>query len=296
MPAVPAIFCLCLLCPWGTTAAAAPAAQPPPAGSLYGLFLCQGGRHLLPAAAPSAPRSSAASQLAPTAPRPGPLGPAGPAAAPVCDLLLKLYPLRQPLLSRHATEALTALAAAPGGHLTARGLGELVGAVLGAEQLWERRADSGAVAAAVRLVEDGMCRLAALDARAAAQRLPRVFHTLVPQLASEHGSVRYAAGCCLKNLIVECVDDDAVGAALAGGGGGGAPPPLLSVLASLEGSLGAHYQEAWDSCLPGGIYRLEKAASPPAPRRMDARTALVRGDAPSLPPAGPLPPVVPLPT
>lgn len=183
------------------------------------------------------------------------LTPAGPAAAPICDLLLKLYPLRQPLLSRHATEVLTALAAAPGGHLTARGLGELVGAALAAEQLWERRADSAATAAAVRLVEEGLCRLAALDAGAAAARLPRAFHTLVPQLASEHDGVRYAAGCCLKNLVNECVDQAAVDAALAGAaaGGGKAPPPLLSVLASLEGSLGAHYQEAWDSCLPGGL-------------------------------------------
>ena len=53
-------------------------------------------------------------------------------------------------------------------------------------------------------------------------------------------------------MINECVDEAAVAAALAGGSGSGkAAPPLLSVLACLEGSLGAHYQEAWDACLPG---------------------------------------------
>lgn len=168
--------------------------------------------------------------------------------APACDLLLKLFPLRQPLLSRHATDALAALAAAPGGHLSAKGLAELLGAVLGADALWERR-DADTTVAAIKLLEDGFCRLAAADAALCAARLPRAVHALVPQLAAEQESVRYAAGACLKNLIAECVDDDMVAAALAGGAA--KPPPLLSVLAALEGSLGPHYQDAWDACLPG---------------------------------------------
>lgn len=127
------------------------------------------------------------------------LPPAGPAAAAACDLLLKLLPLRQPLLSRHTAEALTALCSAPGAHLGAKGLSELLGAVLGAEQLWDRRGDSATTLAATRLVEDGLCRLAAQDASLCASRLPRAFHTLVPQLAAEHEPVRFAAGACLKN-------------------------------------------------------------------------------------------------
>ena len=174
---------------------------------------------------------------------------AGPAAAPTCDLLLKLYPLRQPLLSRHATDALTALCAAPGNHLSAKGLAELLGAVLASEQLWERR-DADTTVSAIRLLEDGFCRLAEADASLCAQRLPRTVHTLVPQLAAEQESVRFAAGACLKNILNEGVDDGMVAAALAGGGK--QPAPLLSVLAALEGLLGAHYQDAWDSCLPGG--------------------------------------------
>jgi ribosomal RNA-processing protein 12 len=173
---------------------------------------------------------------------------AGPAAAPTCDLLLKLYPLRQPLLSRHATDALTALCAAPGNHLSAKGLAELLAAVVASEQLWERR-DADTTVSAIRLLEDGFCRLAEADASLCAQRLPRAVHTLVPQLAAEQESVRFAAGACLKNILNECVDDSMVAAALAGGGK--QPAPLLSVLAALEGSLGAHYQDAWDSCLPG---------------------------------------------
>ena len=176
---------------------------------------------------------------------------AGAAAAPACDLLLKLFPLRQPLLSRHAVEALTALAAAPGAHLAGSALGGLLGAALGSEPLWDARRDPDTTLAAVRLLEDGLCRLAAAEPGVCAQRLPRAVHALVPLLAAEHEGVRYAAGACLKNLINECVDDGMVAAALAGGGGGGKAPPLLSVLAALEGSLGPHYQDAWGACLPG---------------------------------------------
>ena len=144
---------------------------------------------------------------------------------------------------------LSVLCAAPGARLSATSLAELLGAALGSEQLWERR-DPDTTVAAVRLLEDGFCRLAAVQPGAAMQQLPAAFHTLVPQLAAEQESVRYAAGMCLKNIINECVDDAAVGTALAGGSSK-QPPPLLSVLAALEGSLGAHYQDAWDGCLPG---------------------------------------------
>ena len=179
-----------------------------------------------------------------------PAAPAGPTAAPACDLLLKLYPLRQPLLSRHATDVLIALCAAPGGHVSPKGLAELLGAALGAEQLWDRR-DPDTTVAGIKLVEDGFCRLAAADDALCAARLPRAVHALVPQLAAEQEAVRAATGACLKNLLNECVSEGMVAGALAGQGGGKAPPPLLSVLAALEGSLGAHYREAWGACLPG---------------------------------------------
>lgn len=42
-----------------------------------------------------------------------------------------------------------------------------------------------------------------------------------------------------------------VRAALAGAPAGKAPPPLLSVVSAVEGSLGARYQDAWESSLPG---------------------------------------------
>ncbi|KAL4855011.1 RRP12-like protein [Chlorella vulgaris] len=187
-----------------------------------------------------------------------------PAAAASCDLLLKLFPLRQPLLSRHATDVLTALCAAPGARLSASALSELLAAALASEQLWEKR-DPDATLAAIKLLEDGLCRLAALDPVVASKRLPRAVHTLVPQLASDHEGVRIAAAGCLKNVINECVDEQAVRAALAGTNTGKQPPPLLSVLAALEASLGAHYQDAWGACLPVCAEMIEKLGGVGAP-------------------------------
>lgn len=57
---------------------------------------------------------------------------------------------------------------------------------------------------------------------------------------------------CLRNLIVDCVDERMVAAALGAAGAGGKPAPLLSVISAVEGSLAARYQDAWESCLPGG--------------------------------------------
>lgn len=167
---------------------------------------------------------------------------------------------------------LTVLCAAPGAHLPAKGLSELLGAVLGSEQLWERR-DADTTVAAIRLLEDGFCRLATVEPDAAMERLPRAVHTLVPQLAMAHENVRYAAGMCLKNIINEFVSEAAVDAALAGGSGGKQPSPLHSVLAALESSLGPHYQDAWSGCLPGEVRGCKRvavamrAAEQPIPHR-----------------------------
>lgn len=52
------------------------------------------------------------------------------AAIGICDLLFKLYPLKQALLSRHATEALAVLCSAPSSQLSPQALAHLLGAVL----------------------------------------------------------------------------------------------------------------------------------------------------------------------
>ncbi len=85
--------------------------------------------------------------------------PAGAAATEAAGLATRLFALRQPLLTRHAADALAALAGARGAALPAPGLGVLLGGVLGAEGAWERR-QPDALLAVVRVLDVGLPRRA----------------------------------------------------------------------------------------------------------------------------------------
>jgi ribosomal RNA-processing protein 12 len=84
---------------------------------------------------------------------------AGAAAAEAAGLVTRLFALRQPLLMRHAADALAALAGAPGAALPAPDLAALLGGVLGAEGAWERR-QPDALLAVVRVLDAGLPRCA----------------------------------------------------------------------------------------------------------------------------------------
>ncbi|GAB4822579.1 hypothetical protein N2152v2_009625 [Parachlorella kessleri] len=187
-----------------------------------------------------------------------------PSAASICELLLKLFPLRQPLLSRHASDALSALAASSASHLSPRALSELVAAVVQQEAAFDRK-DLDLTLALTRFLETALTRLHELDAALSAARLPRAVHLLVPQLGAEQDTARFAASQCLRNLVNECIDEDMIAAALERGAGGGkAPAPLQSVVSAVEGSLGARYQDAWESCLPVVAELIERLGRPGA--------------------------------
>eukprot|EP00887_Chlorella_sp_A99_P003957 scaffold11.g3957.t1 len=172
----------------------------------------------------------------------------GAAVAPVAELLLKLYALRQPLLSRHTSDALAALAASSASHLPPRALAQLLGAVLVEPAAWEAK-DADAALALTRLVEEGFTALHRADPALCAAHLPRAFHALAPALGAEAGAVRAAAGRCLRALAAGCVDEGL--AAAAGATGGGGPGPLRSIVSAIEGVLGARYPDCWLLALPG---------------------------------------------
>jgi ribosomal RNA-processing protein 12 len=75
----------------------------------------------------------------------------------VCDLLVKLFPLRQPLLTRHATEVLGSVCASSVSRITAEALDKLLGMLLQQEAAWDRR-DVGGMLAIVQLLETGLAR------------------------------------------------------------------------------------------------------------------------------------------
>jgi ribosomal RNA-processing protein 12 len=189
----------------------------------------------------------------------------GPAASAVCALVLQLYPLRQPLLTRHATDTLAALCAAPASRLPPKALAEVLKAVLAGEASWDRK-DAGAALGTTALLEAGLLRLVAADAGAAAALLPRAVHALVPQLASEHEGVRQGTAAALRGLLAACVGPDAVAAAVAAAGGGGRTPSAVArVVSAVEASLGAQYRDAWEACLPVATELMQRLGREGAP-------------------------------
>jgi len=182
---------------------------------------------------------------------------AGPSLPGVLDQILKLYSLRQPLVTRHATEALTELAGAPGGHLSPAQLDQLLGLVLDGDDLWEaaERAGAGADGALslVRLLDVAMRALAERDAAAAARRLPRAVHALVAQLGARQDGVRHGAREVLGALLSdESVVRDALVAdgARAAARGRGPPSPLAGVVAAMVASLSPAAADSWSLALP----------------------------------------------
>lgn len=72
-------------------------------------------------------------------------------------MLLKLYVLRQPMLSRSTTDCLEMLCSARNSHLGATALGELLHQVLHQESAWLQK-DTDLMLALTKLVETGFVR------------------------------------------------------------------------------------------------------------------------------------------
>lgn len=82
---------------------------------------------------------------------------AGVSAISICDLLLKLYPLRQPLLSRHTTDVLTRLTSSSASHLSPKALSDLIGSVLAQESTLDRK-DLDLLLAVTRFLESAIIK------------------------------------------------------------------------------------------------------------------------------------------
>lgn len=205
--------------------------------------------------------------------------PTAPAASAIVDQCLKLYTLRQPLLSRHTSDALSALLVSPGCRLSPAQVSALLSALLDSDTAAASGASSSsgnaqqqeAAAALSRALEAGLRRLGAAGEEPAAQAallalLPRVVHALVAQLGSASEGVRWGAATALKELLRDLVGPPLIaaaaqrqaaaaaagGGASAGRGGGLGSNPLSSVVVGVGAALGPRYMEAWSLALPGG--------------------------------------------
>ncbi|GIL82209.1 hypothetical protein Vretifemale_11129 [Volvox reticuliferus] len=194
------------------------------------------------------------------------------AAKAISELLVKLYGLRQPLLDRHTTEALAALAGAgsrgedSATRLAPEDLAGLLTVVIETESLWTSGGrDPGLLTALGRVLEGGLAKLAEADPAACAARLPRTVHALVPQLAAEQDGVRYSTFEALRAIITDCLTPDVIaaakvtrGSAAGAGAAGSGPTALASLVAAVASALSAQYQDAWGMALPVSGALIEK--------------------------------------
>lgn len=83
---------------------------------------------------------------------------AGSVVSPLSAMLLKLYVLRQPMLSRSSTDCLEMLCSARNSQLGPAALGDLLQQVLQQESAWLQK-DTDLMLALTKLVETGFIRL-----------------------------------------------------------------------------------------------------------------------------------------
>ncbi|DBA66455.1 TPA: hypothetical protein ACH3X2_002431 [Trebouxia sp. C0005] len=190
---------------------------------------------------------------------------AGNVVGPLSKMLLKLYVLRQPMLSRSTTDCLEMLCSAKNSHLGSAALGEVLQQVLQQEAAWDRK-DTDLMLALTSFIETGFTRLHELDASVCALRLPQAFHLLLPQLCAEQEGVRFGTQQALKNLIHDCVDESMVNTAVSRGSmSSSAMPPAQSIVVAVANTLTVRYQDGWINALSVAGELLERLGSEGAP-------------------------------
>lgn len=176
----------------------------------------------------------------------------------ICALLLKLYPLQQQLLTRHATDTIAALCGSSATHLSPKDLSDILTAVVSADSTWDaHNADS--ILSFLRLFEQGTSRLAVLDSTAAMSILPKIISAFMPQLCSPMEGVCRGTAHAVRVMIASCIDESAIDAAAAlrqdeekeGLARQRRFPlsPLRRIFVAVEYSLSPQYQDGWEYSL-----------------------------------------------
>ncbi|KAL3148459.1 hypothetical protein ABBQ38_013906 [Trebouxia sp. C0009 RCD-2024] len=190
---------------------------------------------------------------------------AGSVVAPLSAMLLKLYVLRQPMLSRSSTDCLEMLCSARNSHLGAAAVGELLHQVLHQESAWLPK-DTDLMLALTKLVETGFVRLHELDPSICAQRLPQALHSLLPQLCAQQEGVRFGTQQALKNLIHDCMDEAMINTAVSQASMHSASmPPAHNIVLAVANMLTVRYQDGWVGALSVAGELLETLGSAGAP-------------------------------
>ncbi|RQM16062.1 hypothetical protein DD237_002363 [Peronospora effusa] len=157
-------------------------------------------------------------------------------------------------------EALDALSAAPESQLTADTLRKVVAAVLDAQSSGSLEAQGGPVAIyAVRVPSQALVRLAAVNAEAARELLPRVVCAVCSHIATNNDRVQRQAARSLLNVLKATISPEVLETE-------GTFEDIARVLASLQSLTSLRFQGAWNHVFPliAELFRFYGSASRPA--------------------------------
>jgi ribosomal RNA-processing protein 12 len=162
-------------------------------------------------------------------------------------LILQLFYLRQPLLSQHGIEVLTAYITSQSSNLPAHTLIDLLRAVLEIEDFRDIKVMESHPGI-INLLRRGIDKLTRIEPTAAASISAGVVSLMIPLLNSHQVGVRRTTVQGLKDVIaVALLNDNAKHQVL--------PlthkraSPSRSVIAAIESTLGPQYQDAWELAL-----------------------------------------------
>mmetsp|Transcript_28919 Transcript_28919/g.94534 ORF Transcript_28919/g.94534 Transcript_28919/m.94534 type:complete len:1369 (-) Transcript_28919:1378-5484(-) len=184
----------------------------------------------------------------------------GEGAGRACEAIVRIFTLRQPLLSHHAADALLAAVSAP--DLPPAALAGLAKALLA---MRFEEYESQTTVSLLRVLAGACARLHATDPAESAEILPSVFQAVVRLLSHPQDGVVIECGEALKVLVRSCVDAPMVQAGvrrIASAERRGAKTPIERVILAVESGLGHRYRDAWAVMLPVVAVLFERMGLP----------------------------------
>lgn len=166
-------------------------------------------------------------------------------AQQLCSQILSLYHLQQALLTSSGTEIFLILCTDSGNRVHVKTLEELLKALLSVNSLWNA-SDATLEMSVIRLLEN----LTLSIQRKGGDLKPtiaKVFHILVPQLASRIEGVARGSALAMSNIIKEAVTDELIAAASTSDGR--RPAAILSIVSAIESAFGVQYFDSWELSL-----------------------------------------------
>jgi len=176
----------------------------------------------------------------------------------ICELIVGFYPLGQPLLTKHATDTLSAFLRSTDSSLSEEVLVLLLERILKCQEAWDVQ-DADNVLAAVFLVAEALKQLLARSSKQEYPQVATAYQVLVPLMASEKEGVVLGVAEGLRQIIQHTVTESMVAKQVSNGGKSlPKKSTLRAITVSMESLLGLRYRTVWIHAFPLLGFFLEK--------------------------------------